>query len=179
LLHAIRWLGRGDASCLVTTELSRLCPSVAQLGYVVDALDQVGARLVALDPGLDTGSPAGRAIARALVSVSSWERARKAEMTSVARSKGTPMPRTIAPDVRRRIVRMRRVGMTLQAIADELNRDGVPTARGGVTWRPSSVQAALGYKRPGPLAVATVAAQSRRASPPGSTSHPVGEAGGR
>jgi hypothetical protein len=39
--------------------------------------------------------------------------------------------------------------MTLQAIADELNRDGVPTLRGGAMWRPSSVQAALGYRRPG------------------------------
>jgi hypothetical protein len=38
--------------------------------------------------------------------------------------------------------------MTLQAIADTLNREGVPTLRGGAEWRPSSVQAAAGYKRP-------------------------------
>jgi hypothetical protein len=38
--------------------------------------------------------------------------------------------------------------LTLQAIADELNEEGIPTARGGTEWRPSSVQAALGYKRP-------------------------------
>ena len=29
-----------------------------------------------------------------------------------------------------------------------LNREGVPTIRGGTEWRPSSVQAAVGYKRP-------------------------------
>jgi hypothetical protein len=40
--------------------------------------------------------------------------------------------------------------MTLQAIADALNEDGVPTLRGGAKWRPSSVQSALGYKRPRP-----------------------------
>jgi hypothetical protein len=34
--------------------------------------------------------------------------------------------------------------MTLQAIADALNADGVPTLRGGTQWRPSSVQAAAG-----------------------------------
>jgi hypothetical protein len=39
--------------------------------------------------------------------------------------------------------------MTLQAIADQLNAEGVPTLRGGAMWRPSSVQAALGYRRPG------------------------------
>ena len=38
--------------------------------------------------------------------------------------------------------------MTLQAIADVLNADGVPTLRGGTQWRPSSVQAAAGYRRP-------------------------------
>ena len=37
--------------------------------------------------------------------------------------------------------------MTLQAIADTLNADGVPTTRGGAQWRPSSVQTAAGYKR--------------------------------
>jgi hypothetical protein len=43
---------------------------------------------------------------------------------------------------------MRESGMTLQAIADTLNGEGVPTLRGGSEWRPSSVQAAAGYKRP-------------------------------
>ena len=38
--------------------------------------------------------------------------------------------------------------MTLQAISDALNAAGVPTLRGGAEWRPSSVQAATGYKRP-------------------------------
>ena len=38
--------------------------------------------------------------------------------------------------------------MTLQAIADALNADGVPTLRGGAMWRPSSVQRATGYRRP-------------------------------
>ena len=44
---------------------------------------------------------------------------------------------------------MRAANMTLQAIADQLNAEGVPTLRGGAMWRPSSVQAALGYRRPG------------------------------
>ena len=38
--------------------------------------------------------------------------------------------------------------MTLQAIADVLNEEGVPTLRGGAMWRPSSVQRATGYRRP-------------------------------
>jgi hypothetical protein len=53
-----------------------------------------------------------------------------------------------ASALRQRIAEMRAGGMTLQAIADTLNAEGVPTLRGGALWRPSSVQAATGYKRP-------------------------------
>ena len=48
-----------------------------------------------------------------------------------------------------RIAAMRAAKMTLQAIADELNAEGVPTLRGGAKWRPSSIQATLGYRRRG------------------------------
>jgi hypothetical protein len=37
--------------------------------------------------------------------------------------------------------------MTLQAIVDDLNAAAVPTVRGGALWRPSSIQAAVGYRR--------------------------------
>jgi hypothetical protein len=38
--------------------------------------------------------------------------------------------------------------MTLQAIADRLNAEQIPTLRGGTKWRPSSVHVAAGYRRP-------------------------------
>jgi hypothetical protein len=115
-----------------------------------------------LDPPVDTGVPVGRAVARALLSVSDWERNRRAALTSAARAK-VPLSGTISPKLRRRIQRLRRAGLTLQGIADVLNEEGVPTARGGARWRPSSVQAALGYRRPEPLAI-KVPAGSKRAS---------------
>ena len=54
------------------------------------------------------------------------------------------------PELMERIVAMRSANMTLWQIADQLNAEGIPTLRGGTQWRPSSIQAALGYKRPGP-----------------------------
>jgi hypothetical protein len=45
---------------------------------------------------------------------------------------------------------MRAEGMSLRAIADQLNAEHVPTLRGAPQWRPSNVQAALGSKRQGP-----------------------------
>ena len=56
------------------------------------------------------------------------------------------------PALVERIVQMRAQGMTLQAIADRLNEEGVPTVRGGAEWRPSSVRSGLGYKRRPPVA---------------------------
>jgi Recombinase len=48
------------------------------------------------------------------------------------------------PELQRRIARMRAEGMSLHAIADGLNEEGVPMVRGGAKWRPWSVQAAVG-----------------------------------
>jgi Recombinase len=38
---------------------------------------------------------------------------------------------------------MREKGMTLQAICDHLNAEGITTARGGRLWRPTSLRAVL------------------------------------
>jgi DNA-binding transcriptional MerR regulator len=51
-------------------------------------------------------------------------------------------------DLQQRILALREQGLSLQAIADRLNAEGVPTVRGGTMWRPSSVQCATGYRRP-------------------------------
>jgi DNA invertase Pin-like site-specific DNA recombinase len=147
LSNVIERLRTGQASCLVVAEVRQLCSSVADLGGILEAVERAGARFVSLEPAFDTGTPIGRTIGRMLTSVSGWERARRAEMTSAARSKAA-VAHAIPSDLRRRIVRMRSAGMTLQAIADQLDDEGVPTIRGGARWRPSSVQATLGYKRP-------------------------------
>jgi DNA invertase Pin-like site-specific DNA recombinase len=149
--YALERLAGDDVSCLVVTELGRLCRSVAGLRRILVALERVDARLVSLEPQIDTGTEAGRDAARILSAVSDWERRRAAERSrrglAAARAKGAVQP-AITPELKRQIERMRAAGMTLQAIVDELNESGVPTVRGGLMWRVSSVQAALGYKRP-------------------------------
>jgi DNA invertase Pin-like site-specific DNA recombinase len=150
LKYAVERLG-SDVSCLVVTELGRLCRSVAGLREILVALERVDARLVSIQPEVDTGTEAGRDAVRILSAVSEWERRRAAERSrqglAAARAKGAVQP-AIQPELKRHIERMRGAGMTLQAIVDELNDSGVPTVRGGVKWRVSSVQAAIGYKRP-------------------------------
>jgi DNA invertase Pin-like site-specific DNA recombinase len=148
--YALERISAGEARGLVVSELSRLSRSAAELGEILEWFTRSEARLVAVAQGLDTDERQGRLAARTLIEVSGWERERLRERTKkglqAARLSGG---RAVAdnPELRERIARMRAQGMTLQAIADRLNEEGVPTVRRGAKWRPSSIQAAAGYKR--------------------------------
>jgi DNA invertase Pin-like site-specific DNA recombinase len=155
LLYALERIAAGEASCLVVCELERLSRSAADLGRIVDWIEARDGRLVAIDLRLDTGSAQGRLTARTLVAVGQWEGRRIAEQTkkglAAARARRASTGRPAVEDIpalKDRIVAMRQAGMTLQAIADQLNTENTPTLRGGSQWRPSSVQAAAGYRRP-------------------------------
>jgi peptidoglycan hydrolase-like protein with peptidoglycan-binding domain len=155
LAYAVERIARGEASCLVVSQLGRLSHSAADLSRVLEWLGRSGGRLVVMDIGLDTASEAGRIAANSLVRVGSWERRRMVENTRKGLAAATARRAETGhaavedvPALKERIVAMRAEGMTLQAIADQLNEEGVATLRGGQKWRPSSVQAAVGYRRP-------------------------------
>lgn len=152
-------IAAGEAGCLVVGSLGQLSHSVAELGTIVDWLDRNKIRLITVDLELDSATPSGRLTARALASVAGWEhdrlseRTRKGVAAAQARRRAAHghsadgAPSLAWPEVSKRIAAMRQGGMTLQAIADVLNAEGVPTPRGGAQWRPSSVQTAAGYRR--------------------------------
>jgi DNA invertase Pin-like site-specific DNA recombinase len=153
--YVLERIAQGEASCLVVSGLDRLSRSVAEIGTLLEWFEHSGARLVAVDLRFDTAAPDGRVAAQALAAVSAWERERLGRCTrrglEAARAKGRAISRPSVvdrPALKKRIVAMRAQGMTLQAIADTLNEESVPTLRGGVKWRPSSVHAAAGHKRP-------------------------------
>jgi DNA invertase Pin-like site-specific DNA recombinase len=153
--YALERMQAGEASCLIVSKLRRLSHSVADIGRILDVIRRAGGRLVALDLGIDTATPEGRKAANVLLAVSDWERQRLAERTrqglEATRAKGGAVGRPSVhdvPELKQRIVELRESGLTLQAIADRLNAEGVPTLRGGQMWRPSAVQAAAGYRRP-------------------------------
>jgi chromosome partitioning protein len=83
--------------------------------------------------------------------VPTLRRGQKWRPSSVQAAVGGPSNRPAVhdpPALKQHIVDMRASGMTLRAIADRLNAEGVPTLRRGQKWRPSGVQAAAGYHRP-------------------------------
>jgi hypothetical protein len=160
LQYALRRLAAGEASCLVVAELGRLSRSAPEVGYIVGWLRRRKCRLVAVDNRLDTGTKSGGEAADKLVSLSAPDAQRRPsarpdhpgplpEQRPIERTNGSSRPaRDEVPALKERMRAMRASGMTLQAIADRLNAENVPTLRGGEKWRPSSVQGAAGYRRP-------------------------------
>ena len=162
LEYALDKLALGEFGCLVVTRLGRLTRSAANLGLLFQLLERSHARLVVADIGLDTDTRDGRLAARVLTRVGSVERETLEQRTRKGLEAARDRRRPAVADrsgLNRRIADMRASGITLRAIADTLNAEGVPTVRGGAKWRPSSVQAATGYRRP---------ARPRGVSPAGS-----------
>jgi DNA invertase Pin-like site-specific DNA recombinase len=154
LAYSLERINSRDAKGLVVAELSRITHSVGELGTIMEWILRLNVRLIASADAFDTESEGGRLAASLLIEVSRWERNRISERTrnglQAARMSGrsTGRPAVVDdPDLSKRIAHMRAQGMTLQAIADRLNEEGVPTVRGGAKWRHSSVQAAAGYRR--------------------------------
>jgi DNA invertase Pin-like site-specific DNA recombinase/peptidoglycan hydrolase-like protein with peptidoglycan-binding domain len=154
--YALERIAEGQAQGLLVRDLQRLSRSIVDLGVLMAWFRNAQAALVALDLDIDTSTPKGHRVASTLITLSdhAYERIVTGGRDGVAGLGGNG--RTGRPAVRdhpellERIASMRAASMSLRAIADQLNEKGVPTLRGGRKWRPSSIQAALGYRRPGP-----------------------------
>jgi DNA invertase Pin-like site-specific DNA recombinase len=145
--EALRVLAARDASALVVAKLDRLSRSMIDFTALMGRAQKQGWALVALDCAVDTTTPAGEAMANMLATFAQFERRlisqRTREALAVKKAQGVRVgrPATLPRNVVARIARRRRAGKSYAAIADELNRDGVPTAQGGREWWPATVRA--------------------------------------
>ncbi len=144
LTDALRRISAGQADTLFVRRLRSVAGSLDELTRLLSWLEAAGADLVAADVGLDTATTQGRRTLALLHEIDRWSR----EPERPQRRRGRPGLATRAPHIAERIAELRERGLSLQAVADALNAEGVPTPRGGAHWRPSSVQSALGYRRP-------------------------------
>jgi DNA invertase Pin-like site-specific DNA recombinase len=148
LAEALAAIHRFEAGTLVVAKLDRLSRSVGDFASMLDAARREGWNLAVLDLGCDLSTPMGEAMAGMASVFAQFERRVIGERTraalAVKRSQGVRLgrPRVIDEKVRRRIRTVRQSGRTLQAICDLLNRDRVPTVRGG-PWLPSTVDRVL------------------------------------
>lgn len=154
---------RRQRAVLIVYSLSRLSRSVRDTLSIVESLDKAGAGFVSLTESIDTTSAAGRMVCTMLAAFAAFERELTVERTTSVlhhkRSKGertgsVPFGYTLAADgitlvedadeqaVLRRIEDCRAAGLSLRAIADELNAAGVIGKAGG-TWHASTVRGVL------------------------------------
>lgn len=139
-------LEAGDV--LAAAKLDRLARSAHAFLELAARAENEGWSLVVLDLGLDMTSPLGRFTATILAAVAELERdliaQRVREGMAAAKAQGVHVgcPPEIPQEVAHRIVSQRQEGATLEEIADRLNSEDVPTARGG-SWWPSTVSRVL------------------------------------
>jgi Resolvase, N terminal domain/Recombinase len=161
LAAALEPIAAGQAGTLFVHRLESVASSFGELVGLLDWLEASGADLVAADVGLDTATPQGRRVVALLREIDRW-----GEPPQHRTGRGRPGLAARAPLLAGRIAALRERGLSLQAIADTLNAEGVPTPRGGARWRPSSVQSALGYRRPRPPAPGARPPPAAKPSPP-------------
>ncbi len=145
----------GEVDTVIVAKLDRLTRSVRDLADLLGLFERKGVSLVAVAESLDTGSAAGRLVLNIMVSVSQWEREAIGERTwdalQLKRSRreylgNAPYGFHLAADQQhiepdraeqsmlKRIRQLRQDGMSLRAIAAELNRRRLNTRRES-PWR--------------------------------------------
>ena len=164
LRSALTALDAGQAAGLLVAKLDRLTRSVRDLSDLLEKYFGTKYALLSVAEKVDTSSAAGRMILNIMATVSQWEREVIGERTSAAlqhkiaqgQHVGSPAlgfrmtEGQLEQDqaelaIVDRILELRANGMTLQAIADLLNSESIPTKRGG-KWHPSTVTYILSRK---------------------------------
>lgn len=144
LQQALSAVERDKADAVVVVRLDRLSRSVSDFSRM---LERFPSGIVCLDLGVDPSTPAGEMVCNVVAAMARMERRLIGERTREAmqqlKAQGRPVSGPTMPaEVRQRIAKLRAEGQTLQAIADQLTAEGVPTARGG-RWYRSTIRAAL------------------------------------
>jgi DNA invertase Pin-like site-specific DNA recombinase len=145
LSEALEVLAQGHAGALVVSKLDRLARSVHDFAGLVRVAEREGWGIVALDLGVDMTTPTGGLLANVTASVAEWERkiisVRTSEALAQERAEGVRLgrPRELDPAIADRIRSCRSEGLTLQAIADDLNSDSIVTPS-RKQWSPALVR---------------------------------------
>jgi DNA invertase Pin-like site-specific DNA recombinase len=136
LTEALALLDSGKAGVLLVAKVDRLSRSLADLMVLLKAAERAGWCVVSADGLLDSCSLQGRIMGMVLGVVAEIERefirSRTREAMAAKRSRGERVGRPIDTPVpvRRRLAKLRASGLTLQAVAETLNGEGVTTAQG-------------------------------------------------
>ena len=137
---------------VVVYSVSRLARRQRLLWDLLDDRDGYGLAVSSATESFDTTTPTGRAMLGMLATFAALEADMVSERTKDALAEvkaqgkrlGAAPMRELAPDTVAMIKSMYATGdFTHRSLADELNRRGVPTAKGTGRWWPKTVSAAI------------------------------------
>jgi DNA invertase Pin-like site-specific DNA recombinase len=140
LAAAITALDAGEGSTLMVAKVDRLGRSFADLALLTPLAERAGWAIIALNSPLDTSTPSGAAMARMMNVFAALERDLISERTTAAlavkKAMGVKLgkPSKVTPEARKQLAALRKQGYTWQAIADQLNADGIPSGSGVPAW---------------------------------------------
>jgi DNA invertase Pin-like site-specific DNA recombinase len=136
----------GGASVLMASKLDRLSRSTLDFSAMLDAALADGWQIMVLDLGVDMSAPAGEFMASVMAAMAQWERRiigqRTRDALEVRKNEGVRLgrPTRVDPVTAARIDSERAAGRTFRQIGHGLERDKVPTPRGGAVWHASTVR---------------------------------------
>jgi DNA invertase Pin-like site-specific DNA recombinase len=146
LALALSALKAHSADALVAAKLDRLSRSIYDFAGMLEAARVQGWALVALDFDLDTSTPTGELVANVVMATAQWERRaigqRTKDALAVKKAQGVQLgrPRMIDAKLEQRIRLLhRRSGLSYEAIAARLSREGVPAPASG-QWNWSTIR---------------------------------------
>jgi DNA invertase Pin-like site-specific DNA recombinase len=162
LRQVLALVGDGQVGAVVVYKLDRLSRRVVDTLTLIERIEAAGVAFHSIVEKVDTKSAIGRFFLTITAAFAQMERDTIAERTAGAlahkKALGEPVGRapygfaihgtTLAPvddqaPIIARIQALRAAGLTLRAIAGELNAQGIPTQRGG-RWSPQTVANILG-----------------------------------
>jgi DNA invertase Pin-like site-specific DNA recombinase len=146
LQDALAEIEAGRAGGIIALDLTRLGRNALDVLSLATRAKDEGWRLGSLDVGLDTETPAGRLVQTIMAAAGEHQLAQITERNrgtaQYLRREGRPRNGFVKAntDLGDLVLDLRDQGMSYRAVAAELEERGIPTVRGGSTWRASSVR---------------------------------------
>lgn len=148
-LAALDAVRSGQAAGLLVSKMDRLSRSVVDGASLMDESRTSGWSLHFADLDVDSSTPSGEMALSTMIVASQYERrlisSRTRDALAAKRARGERLgrPTSLPAEVVQRIVDAKAGGLSLRAIAGQLNADDVATGHGGASWHASTVKAVL------------------------------------
>mgnify|MGYP001293438377 CR=1 FL=1 len=158
--HVMDAVTSGSVDAVIVYSLSRFARNTVTTLKAIETMNSAGIAFHSYSENVDTTSPHGRLFLTMLAAMAQLESEQIGERVSATwqyrkqrgeRTSHVPYGKTVAPDglklvpnpvtapVVRRMVTMRKQGVTLQKIADTLTAEKIPNKVGRVHWTPSQI----------------------------------------